>query len=429
MEILKYDIVIIGGGAGGLAAAVCLSKKLNKNGKKYSIAIIEKEHKCGRKLLATGNGKCNLTNYNMLPEYYNKSCREFISPILSKYKPDKLLSFFSSMGMRFRSDSAGRVYPYSAASFDVLNILLMNAEMYGADIHCSVNIESIEKLSPGFKLESRESVYYCKKLIIATGGKSQPNLGSNGASYSFAGMLGLTATPIFPALAPIPCKDKDLPSVKGVRVGCNIALKADNKTICTQTGELQLNADNVSGICVFQLSRYSNEFFKLGTVNGSPAKEIEITADLMPEYSRTEVEKMLSSQCRRYSSLKTGEIFTGMLNRKLGEFLCKRVNIDINEYMYSLTQTDIERLADIVKACVFKAGGLSSYNSSQVTAGGIAVSQINSDMSCKKYSDLYIIGEALDVDGICGGYNLHFAFVSGIIAGNACADSVKGGVK
>lgn len=429
MEDLKYDIAIIGGGAGGLAAAVCISKKLNKNGKKYKIVVIEKEQKCGRKLLATGNGKCNLTNENMSPEYYNKSSREFISPILSKYKTDKLTSFFSSLGMIFRSDSAGRVYPYSGMSADVLNTLVMNVEMYGTDIHCGVNIDKIEKQSTGFKLSAGKVSYVCKKLIIASGGKAQPNLGSKGASYGFAKMLGLDVAAVYPALAPIPCGDNDLALVKGVRVPCCVTLKADGKTIHTEKGELQLNENNVSGICVFQLSRYAGEFFTLGTVSGEKADKILISADLMPEYTQEDIEKYLEMQRRRYSAVKTEEIFTGMLNRKLGMFLCGRAGIDTNEYMYSVSDDNIVRLAAVVKNCTFTPSAVPSFNTSQVTAGGIKVSQINNDMSCKKHSDLYIVGEALDVDGMCGGYNLHFAFASGIIAGNACADKLKGGRK
>ncbi len=426
MEKYNYDIVIIGGGAGGLAAAVCLSKKLRKYGGKYRTAVIEKEEKCGRKLLATGNGKCNLTNRNMSPEYYNRSGREFLSPILAKYKTDKLLSFFSSMGMQFRHDSAGRVYPYSGTSSDVLNVLLMNARMYGTDIHCAVNIERIEKISGGFRLFSKKAVYTCRKLIIAAGGKVQPNLGSRGASYSFAKMLGLKTEPLFPALAPIPCSDRDLGIVKGVRVPCSVSLTADGRSVHTETGELQLNGDNISGICVFQLSRYSNEFFTLGTVNGERAEQIKVIADLMPSYTQSDTEKMLLSQCKRYFDLPISEMFTGILNRKLGEFLCKRAGIDTNDHMSTLTLSDIEHIAELVKSCVFAPKGISSYNAAQVTAGGISLSQINRDMSCKKHGDVYIVGEALDVDGICGGYNLHFAFVSGIIAGNACADSLKG---
>ena len=429
MENYKYDVVVIGGGAGGLAAAVCLSKKLSRYGDKYKIAVIEKEPKCGRKLLATGNGKCNLTNENMSPVYYNAASREFISPILAKYKTEKLLSFFSSLGMRFKSDSAGRVYPNSGSSFDVLNVLLMNARMHGTDIHCSREIEKIERTSGGFRLLCNEAVYTCKKLIIAAGGKAQPNLGSRGASYGFAKMLGLKTKPIFPALAPIPCGDRDLGIVKGVRVPCSVSLCADSVTIHTESGELQLNGDNVSGICVFQLSRYANEFFALGTVNGVKAEKIEVIADFMPEYTQNDIEKMLLSQCKRYSSLPISEMLTGILNRKLGELLCGRADIDINENMYTVTHSDIERLAELVKRCVFMPKGLSSFNAAQVTAGGISLDQINGDMSCKKNGDLYIVGEALDVDGICGGYNLHFAFVSGIIAGNACADSLKGGRK
>ena len=398
-KILQYDIIIVGGGAAGLVAAVCCAKKLSG---KIKIAVIEKEFKLGKKLLATGNGKCNMTNNNMSEEYYNNESRGFVKNIISKYSTNKITAFWEYIGLLCKADSFGRVYPYSGQASAVLDILIMNLEYYNVDIFCETDITSIIPEHNGYKLTAYKKTFTAQKVILGTGGKVQPSLGSNGSSYKFAADLGLKCTDVFPSLAPIPCNDKYLPLMKGVRTAAVVSLKADGKILCSEQGELQLNEKNISGICIFQLSRYVNEYYALNTINGT-------------KYNRR----------KQMPTSKTEELMTGIINKKIGLYLAKKLNIDLNTKLYNLSDDNIESLARSVKECEFVPSGMSGINSAQVTAGGIVLSEIDKNMQSVKYNNLYIIGEALNVDGICGGYNLHWAFASGIIAGNAAANSYK----
>ena len=421
-KILQYDIIIVGGGAAGLVAAVCCAKKL---GRKIKIAVIEKEFKLGKKLLATGNGKCNMTNNNMSFEYYNKESREFVKNIISKYSTDKITAFWNSIGLLCKADSFGRVYPYSGQASAVLDILMLNLEYYNVDIFCETDITSITHENNGYKLISYRKTFTAQKVILATGGKVQPSLGSNGASYKFAADLSLKCTDVFPSLAPIPCNDKFLPLMKGVRTAAIVSLKADGKILHTEQGELQLNEKNISGICIFQLSRYVNEYYELNTINGTKYNRVSIIADLMPDYTLDETENLLKKRRKQMPTLKTEELMTGIINKKIGLYLAKKLNIDLDTELYNLSDDDIEAFARWVKECEFVPSGMSGINSAQVTAGGIMLSEIDKTMQSVKYNNLYIIGEALNVDGMCGGYNLHWAFASGIVAGNAAANSYK----
>lgn len=424
-NVLNYDIIIVGGGAAGLVAAVCCAKKLyGKTDTK--IAVIEKEFKVGKKLLATGNGKCNMTNMNMSAEFYNKSSEAFLKNILSKYSPDKVISFWSSIGLICKSDSFGRVYPYSGQASAVLDILLLNLKSYGVDIFCETEITSIGSSERGYKLFSKKKTFTAEKVILATGGKVQPSLGSNGAAYKFAEELGLKCTPIFPSLAPISCDNKYLPFLKGVRIPAVVSLVADGKILRTEQGELQLNEKNISGICIFQLSRLVNEYFSTDRIDGVKYKNISVKVDFMPDYSADEIEKLLYIKRKQLGNLTADELFTGIINKKIGKFLLQSSDVlPLEREIFTVTDEEIEILARAVKSCEFIPSAPSGINSAQVTAGGIDINEVGKNMQSVKYNNLYIIGEALNVDGLCGGYNLHFAFASGIIAGNDCANSYK----
>ena len=421
-KILQYDIAIVGGGAAGLAAAVCCAKKL---GGKIKIAVIEKEFKLGKKLLATGNGKCNMTNENMSAEYYNFDSREFVKNIISKYNTDKIIAFWNSVGLLCKADSFGRVYPYSGQASAVLDVLMLNLEYYNVDVFCETNITSIIPESNGYNIKAYKREFKAQKVILATGGKVQPSLGSNGFSYKFAADFGLKCTSVFPSLAPIPCNDKYLPVMKGVRTAATVSLKADEKIIHTEQGELQLNEKNISGICIFQLSRFANEYLALKTIDNVKYKKISIIADLMPEYTLNETENLLKKRRKQMPTMKTEDLFTGIINKKIGLYLAKKLNINLDKELYNITDDEIELIANTVKSCDFIPIDISGINAAQVTAGGIELSEIDKNMQSIKYKNLYIIGEALNVDGLCGGYNLHWAFASGIIAGNSAANSYK----
>ena len=360
----NYDLIIVGGGAAGLAAAVAFGRRMGGNAR---AAVIEKEEKPGRKLLATGNGRCNLTNINMSEDFYNENARAFVRNILQRTTPERLIKSFEQLGLICRTDDAGRVYPYANQASAVLDILMMWIEKTGVEVICGEKVGSIVS-AQGYTVTTAEKIYHTKKLILASGGAVQKALGSDGSSYEFAKMLGL----------------------------------------------------KISGICVFQLSRFVNEHF----ADKEKYKGIYISADLAPDLTENKLFSILDNKRRDLPDTKADDVFVGIINKKLGLYLCKRSGIVCSgRTVGELTDKELKSLADITKNCSFTPLKMSEYGSAQVTAGGISVDETDRNMRVKKYDGLYAVGEALDVDGMCGGYNLHFAFASGIAAGTAAAKS------
>ena len=420
----KLDLIILGGGAAGLAAAVAYGRRI---GGTSSFAVIEKEEKLGRKLLATGSGRCNLTNMNMSEEYYNASARPFMRTLLSRVTPQRLVASFEALGLICRADPEGRVYPCSNQASSVLDILTLWLEQTGCRVFCGCRAERIRKTDGGFVIEAGEKEFLAKTLILATGGKASKALGSDGSSYKFAQDLSLPCEPVFPSLAPVYVSDKQLPIIKGVRCAADVSLIADGKTVMKESGELQFNEKTVSGICVFQLSRGVNEFLTVKTVNGKPCREVTIEADLLPEYSREDISALLAKKCSELPNAPADALFAGVLNRKLGAYIMKKCGVEAKgKTLASVTEAQITALSKAVKQARFTPCAPSSFDSAQVTAGGIPLTETDRNMRSGRHQGLYIIGEALDADGMCGGYNLHFAFAGGITAGaHAAKTEVK----
>lgn len=419
---LEVDIAIIGGGAAGLAAAVCSAKKL-KNGR---VVVVEKERTVGRKLLATGNGRCNLSNENLSVEYYNGSCKGLAGEVIGKYSTDKIRTFFSSIGLMCRVDNVGRVYPYCEKASAVLDLLRLNMNRYGVTELCNTEVLEIKSNSGKLLLKTNNTDISAKRVILSTGGKASPKLGSDGASYQLAKMLGLESSVVFPSLVPVRVDCDFLPYLKGIRTSVEVSLVADGQVIRKEIGELQLTQNSLSGICMFQLSRYVGEFFALKSIYGKKYRKIEICVDLMPDVSYGDLESLLFRRRKQMSFLPLEEFFNGLFNKKIGHCLMKELGLNYNKRsVVSLTDEEIYALAEVIKKWEFIPSGVSSFDNAQVTAGGILAKEIDKNMRSIKHKNLFITGEALDIDGLCGGYNLHWAFSSGIIAGNAAADDLK----
>ncbi len=413
METYKYDVVILGAGSAGLAAAYAVGRYSSK---KIKIALIEKELKPGKKLLATGNGRCNLTNINMSSAYYNETAREFLDKLIERMNPQKLIDEFSSMGLLCRIDSEGRVYPYSNRATTVLDIFSLWIKKNGADVFCGTKANEVTAIGGGYKINCGDKMFIAKKLILSTGGAVQPNLGSDGSSYRFAKQIGLKCSNIFPSLVPISVSDKNIKILKGVRAKARVKLKADGKIIAEEYGEVQFNEKNISGICIFQLSRYVNEWFVNKTISGTRFNDILIEIDLIPEYSHNDILQIIDNRIKLFPGILAKEMTNGVVHEKLGEYITKKIGIRPETKLSEITSKEKHMTADMLKSLTFKPTSPSDLNAAQVTAGGIAIDEIDGTFQSKKYPGLYIIGEALDVDGKCGGYNLHFAFSSAITA-------------
>lgn len=397
-----YDAAIIGGGAAGLSAAVFLIKNGFKN-----LIILEKENRVGKRILVTGNGKCNLSNRNITAKNY-RGDKDVIENTLNMVNTDNLLAYFKSIGLMTMEDNAGRIYPFSEQASTVLDVLRHYTENYEL---CNFRVTEIKKENDLFLIKSENSIVKTKKVIVSTGGIVQPKIGANGDGYVFAKKIGHTVINPLPSLSPIYVDDKIVNSLKGIRQKCKVSLVIDNKKIRTEQGEVQFNSDNLSGICIFQLSSYVNRYFESGKTD-----DIFIQLKLFEGYKQKDILEILLERKELFSELKAENIFMGFLNKRISLAIMKYCKIESSKRVVDLTDEELKCISKTVNDWRFYPIKKYDYDKAQVTSGGITSKDLNiKTFESRLVKGMYFIGEELNVDGDCGGYNLHFAFSSGII--------------
>ncbi len=407
-----YDIAVIGGGASGLMAAVSAAAECRRLSKPASIAVLEKNARAGKKILMTGNGRCNLTNTGVNVKAY-RGDTGLLKPVLNKYPAERVVDIFKSMGLLCRETDGGRVYPYNMQASSVLNILLRRMESYGVEMVCGFDVDGVKKSGDGFTVSSQDGSVAAKKLIFAFGGMACPQSGSDGKCFSVLKPLGHKTTKLFPSLVQVKTDLKLVRPLKGVRSLAEASFCAGGKRVKSEKGEVQFTESGLSGICVFDLARLAGEY-------GNETKPY-ISLDLMPEYTRDDIAAFLQKECYEMPELPAGRLADGFLNKALGTEVIKRAVSDVSAPAGKLTADGIRRAAGTVKGLDFPVDGTLSWDKAQVTAGGVPLREVNADMSSKACGGGYLCGELLNVDGICGGYNLHWAFASGDMAGRSAA--------
>lgn len=400
----KYDLIIVGGCSAGLAAAIN-AKRLYPE---MSVAVLEKLPRIGKKLLATGNGKCNLTNeYALDHEYVNRRFADFA---FKAYSSQRVIEFFESMGLLCYSDSCGRVYPESNTAASVVDALRFETERLKIDVFCETQVTEIKKKSNGFLINNE---FECKKLIITTGGKSSPSQGSDGSGFSLAKQLGHSITKLYPALVPICASPEITKPMKGVRVrNVTLTLKGDKKIAQTR-GEILFTDYGLSGIAAMELAAQAQKY--IDDVKCNPFTYI----DFMPEMTFDELVLYLKNLCKIKGFCKIDNLLTGFLPKAAGIAICKaaklyRAEMRIDE----LNEKDFRLIAEKIKNFPLEVSGTKGFANAQVTSGGIKTSEIDpKTMQSKICPNLYFAGEIIDVDGGCGGFNLQWAWASGMLAG------------
>ena len=396
--IMKYDVIIIGGGASGLVAAIEAKKTCS------SVCIIEKEERVGRKIPATGNGKCNLSNTKATVKDYHGSFSYSVKELYSDFTSGFLPEYFYSLGLFTFADEKGRVYPRCKQASSVLDVL--RNRIYTDEIVLVTNTKVIDiEQKNGFTVRTdSQNNFTADKLIIACGGKSSPNLGSDGSMYSIIKKLGHSLTPLKPALCPINVKSDVIKSLKGVRVDGKLTAMRRGKAIKYSFGEIQFTENSVSGICAFDLS-----YLDFDTVRVS----------LMPDNSREEIIGILKDRRILFAENRIDSFFMGMFNNKISVALLKTAKLgSFNRQCNDISNKEISTLAELINKFDFPLSGSTDYSRSQVTAGGVNGHEIDPrTLESLIVPDLYFCGEVIDIDGICVGYNLRFAFTSGIRAG------------
>lgn len=409
METKNIKTAIIGGGASGLTAAIACAKKLGSG----STVIIERQIRTGRKLLATGNGRCNVTNLHLSSNHYYGD-KELIHSVLSNFSLKDLKRFFGSMGILLNPDDEGRVYPYSNRAETVLDGMRKELNRLGVEEICDFHIQDVCKKNGEFIITSETLTIKAQYIVFATGSQASPLLGANDSGYKLLKKFGIHSTPLFPTLSPISAKER-YKNLKGVRAKGRVSLLADGKEILHRSGEIQFTDYGISGICVFEISRFVNEFFMLNQINGKVCKEIKISVDVMSDFPYNDLCTYLY-QCKKiFSDSKTSDLLSAALNKKLSQSIAQYSGL-ASKPCRSLTDHDIKKLAWGAKNFIFTPLTANDYKSAQVSAGGISSEYIDPNtLMSRKVKNLFVIGELLDVDGDCGGYNLHFAFGSAMI--------------
>ena len=399
----NYDVIIVGGCASGLAAAIN-AKRLYPH---LSVAVLEKLPRVGKKILATGNGKCNLTNLNALSHDYRNII--FAQTALERYNPETVVSFFESMGLLCYADSEGRVYPKSNTASSVLDALRFEAEKLGINIVTEVPVTNITNNNGKFFINGE---YSCDKLIVAGGGKASPSQGSDGSCYPLAKMLGHSLTKLYPALVPLSVADEITKSLKGVRAR-NVVLTLDNGAmIQCSNGEILFADHGLSGIAAMELAAKAEESLAL-------AKKTAVHIDFMPDMTSAAIEDYLKKVQAISGSLPLDFLLGGMLPKAIGIAICKACGIYNSERtVASLAENELSFVASKIKGFELTVKGTKGYANAQVTCGGVRVDEINPEtMQSLVCQNLYFAGEIIDVHGGCGGFNLQWAWASGLLAG------------
>lgn len=401
----NYDICIIGGGASGLFCGTMIKRK-NPN---LSVAILEKQRDIGRKLLATGNGRCNLTNINASEEMYHGTFQTGIIHLLDFCPPETLIDLFSHLGLLTTCDKEGRVYPYSKHSASVLGCLRLHCENVGVKIFNNSYVTSVSKDKNTYKISCKENKdFICNNIVIASGSKATPETGADDSIlYSISKEFNHNFTPPTPALCPIHVKSDSLFSLKGIRVNGKVSIFVNGKKVKSESGEIQFAEKALSGICIFNLSRIANK-----------EKNAVLSLSLLPHLTEQEIFLHLKRQKSHLTNdLPAEELLCGIFQRKLNLAILKEAKIKKDRTVATISDKDLQRISHLINNWEFPVIAKSDFTRAQVVAGGINGKEINPYTMESKYNkNMYFIGEAIDCDGDCGGFNLQFAFSSAYCA-------------
>ena len=398
----RFDALIIGAGASGMMCAIA-AKKTKPH---MRVAIIEKNDRVGKKLLATGNGRCNLTNLHIdATKYLGSFCNQTKS-IFARYNCAFLREYFQKLGLLTYADDAGRVYPLSKQASSVLDVLRFGCERSGVEIFCEETICSLKKRGEGFAVKTTKQDFYSVKLVIACGSKASPKLGGSASGIDWLKNFGHTTVPFSPALCPLAVKSDILRSLKGLRANGRVSLLRGTQTVKTEVGEIQFADGALSGICVFNLSLYAKQ-------------DDELAMDLFDNISEKELYYILKRNKVLFSSQTADNILTGALQKRLAQAILKTCGIrEFSRPCDTLTDSELKAIAKQSKNMRFEITGKAGFEQAQCASGGVSGIEIDEKtMQSKRIRNLFVCGEAIDICGECGGFNLHFAFVSGMIAG------------
>lgn len=385
----KRQVVITGAGASGMMAAIMAAR----NG--AAVTVLEQNEKPGKKICATGNGKCNFSNLVMPEDAYRGTHPEFVKDAFAQFSVKDTVEFFKELGI-FPLDRNGYLYPRSNQAQSVVDVLCMEASHLGVKIKTNEQVTAIETAKNGkkFQVLTKGWHYEADALILANGSKASSISGSDGSGYELAKKMGHRIIPVYPALTALKCKGPAFKTWAGVRTEGKVSLFINGKFHKSERGELQLTEYGISGIPVFQISTYTIRAVHEG-------KKAELRVDFLPELTEEETRELLHARKKACPYKNEKELLVGLFPEKLSKVL-----------------TSQKHLLSAIKEFPLEVQDGMSFSQAQVCSGGVDTSQVNTHtMESKLCRNLYFAGELLDIDGTCGGYNLQWAWSSGAAAG------------
>lgn len=400
-------VVVVGAGASGLIAAVMAAEKGHR------VTILEHMDKVGSKILATGNGRCNLTN-TVLKEHpekyyiYDSQYTESVSSVFDCFSYSDTIEFFERIGLVLK-DRSGLVYPFSDQAQSVVDVLRLKSEELGVEIKIRCKVTGISKNNSSLTVKvndnGNDKIIKADRVIVATGSKAQPALGTDGSGYTLLKNMGHKVTAVRPGLVQLKCEGDYFKAISGVRTPAHVKL-VTKEAFYEESGELQLTAYGVSGIVIMNLSNYLND------ISGS---YLEI--DLMENYSEDELMNIFKNKCMNTPERYTEHFLTGILNKKLGMLMMDLSKIGTHKKYRQLTEEELLGLVKLIKRWVVYITDTNSFKEAQICIGGIELDEVTDKLESKIVPGVFITGELLNVHGPCGGYNLQWAWSTGALTG------------
>ena len=356
-------VLILGGGASGLMAALSAAQD-----ERNTVTVLERQSRVGRKLLATGNGRCNLTNLDLSPVHYHGQDAGFARAALSRFDGTATLDFFHALGLLTTAEPSGRVYPLSDQSNSVVDVLRFAAAQAGVQLVCGFDAQNVKKKARGYQVAGADgSAYFGDKLIIACGGCAGKALGGTMSGYELLSQLGHSRTALHPSLTQIRTDPAPIRGLKGVRADCRIRLRADGRTLLEDAGEVQFTETGVSGPAAFTLSRAAGQ-----------AQGAGLLLDFLREYPAPQVRALLQARREAFPALAGEELLSGMLHPRLGKTLCHACGLGAQP-LASGSDAPLEALVSVIKSFSLPVTGVSGFESAQVTAGGVRTAEFRAD--------------------------------------------------
>lgn len=404
-------IIVVGGGAAGMTAAISAGRL------GADVTILEKNPRVGKKILATGNGRCNYTNVNVNVSCYNGNNPKFTYSALSDFTIEETISFFEKLGIEHKVEDLGKVFPMSDQASSILDVLLYELNNIGVNIICDANVKNILKDENRFVVQVESGKEYtADKVILTPGGKAMPSSGSDGSGYELAKKLGHKITDIFPALVQIMLEGQYFKRIDGVKFVGTAEIIHNNKSIIKDRGDILFTNYGVSGPPVLQISRKAGELL-------NQRKEAYVKLDILDAMTVDEVRALFNKRFGHNPEKSVEFSLVGLINKRLIPVILLEAGIeDIKRPVSYITASETESIVRVLKDWRFKIRGTKSWPSAQVTAGGVVTDEINpKTMESRLVKGLYFAGEILDIDGQCGGFNLQWAWSSGFVAGKNAA--------